>query len=172
MQGGSSQKLTATAFCAGARRGILGAWAHCQRAPGSGQDLDGAGSGRARLQGRAASSWIRGDDVMKYRHVVIRQFGGPEVLQVAEDDLPAPHSGQALVKVLAADVGFSDVNIRRGRYPRGPRPPFTPGYAMVGVVNQLGPGTAGLETGQRVAAGKTATITVGYGTCQITVEPS
>lgn len=89
---------------------------------------------------------------MKYRHVVIRQFGGPEVLQVAEDDLAAPGSGQALVKVLAADVGFSDVNIRRGRYPRGPRPPFTPGYAMVGVVDQLGPGTAGLETGQRVAA--------------------
>jgi NADPH:quinone reductase-like Zn-dependent oxidoreductase len=89
---------------------------------------------------------------MKYRHVVIRQFGGPEVLQVVEDDLAAPSSGQALVKVLAADVGFSDVNIRRGRYPRGPRPPFTPGYAVVGVVDQLGSGTAGLETGQRVAA--------------------
>jgi len=89
---------------------------------------------------------------MKYRHVLVRQFGGPEVLQVVEDDLAAPGSGQALVKVLAADVGFSDVNIRRGRYPRGPRPPFTPGYAMVGVVDQLGPGTAGLETGQRVAA--------------------
>ncbi len=89
---------------------------------------------------------------MKYRHVVIRQFGGPEVLQVVEDDLPAPGSGQALVKVLAADVGFSDVNIRRGRYPDGPRPPFTPGYAVVGVVEQLGPNAPGLELGQRVAA--------------------
>jgi NADPH:quinone reductase-like Zn-dependent oxidoreductase len=89
---------------------------------------------------------------MKYRHVVVRQFGGPEVLQVVEDDLAAPRSGRALVKVLAADVGFSDVNIRRGRYPRGPRPPFTPGYAMVGVVDQLGPDTAELATGQRVAA--------------------
>ena len=89
---------------------------------------------------------------MKYRHVVIRQFGGPEVLQVVEDDLPAPGSGEALVKVLAADVGFSDVNIRRGRYPGAPRPPFTPGYAMVGVVDQLGPDTAGLVIGQRVAA--------------------
>jgi NADPH:quinone reductase-like Zn-dependent oxidoreductase len=89
---------------------------------------------------------------MKYRHVVIGQFGGPEVLQVVEDDLAAPRSGQALVKVLAADVGFSDVNIRRGRYPRGPRPPFTPGYAMVGVVDRLGPDAAGLQPGQRVAA--------------------
>jgi NADPH:quinone reductase len=89
---------------------------------------------------------------MKYRHVMIRQFGGPEVLHVVEDELPAPRRGQALVKILAADVGFSDVNIRRGRYPRAPRPPFTPGYAMVGVVDQLGPDTAGLKTGQRVAA--------------------
>src|SRR5262249_57148350 len=99
--------------------------------------------------GGVAGGWIRGDDVMKCRHVVVRQFGGPEVLQVVEDDLAAPRSGQALVKVLAADVGFSDVNIRRGRYPRGPRPPFTPGYAMVGVVDQLGPDTAGAARGPR-----------------------
>ena len=89
---------------------------------------------------------------MKYRHVVVRHTGGPEVLQIAEDELPAPVGGQVLVKILAADVGFSDVNIRRGRYPGGPRPPFTPGYAIVGVVERLGPDTSGLEAGQAVAA--------------------
>ena len=89
---------------------------------------------------------------MKYRHVVVRRTGGPEVLQITEDELPAPISGQALVKILAADVGFSDVNLRRGRYPGGPRPPFTPGYAIVGVVERLGPDTAGLQAGQAVAA--------------------
>jgi len=89
---------------------------------------------------------------MKYRHVVVRHTGGPEVLQIAEDELPAPIGGQVLVKILAADVGFSDVNIRRGRYPGGPRPPFTPGYAIVGVVERLGPDTSGLEAGQAVAA--------------------
>ena len=89
---------------------------------------------------------------MKYRHVVVRHTGGPEVLQIAEDELPAPIGGQVLVKILAADVGFSDVNIRRGRYPGGPRPPFTPGYAIVGVVERLGPDTSGPEAGQAVAA--------------------
>jgi NADPH:quinone reductase len=89
---------------------------------------------------------------MKYRHVVVRRTGGPEVLQIAEDELPAPISGQALVKILAADVGFSDVNIRRGRYPGGPRPPFTPGYAIAGVVERLGPDTTGPQAGQAVAA--------------------
>ena len=62
-----------------------------------------------------------------YRHVVVEHTGGPEVMQVVEDALPAPRAGQVRVKILAADVSFSDVNIRRGRYPGAPRPPFTPG---------------------------------------------
>jgi NADPH:quinone reductase-like Zn-dependent oxidoreductase len=74
------------------------------------------------------------------------------VLEILEDELRAPEAGEAQVKVLAADVGFSDVNLRRGRYPGGPRPPFTPGYAIVGVVDALGPGTGGLQVGQMVGA--------------------
>jgi NADPH:quinone reductase-like Zn-dependent oxidoreductase len=89
---------------------------------------------------------------MKYRHVVVQHTGGPEVLHVVEDELAAPGTGQARVKILAADVSFSDVNLRRGRYPGAPRPPFTPGYAMVGVVDQLGPEAADLAVGQAVAA--------------------
>ena len=73
-------------------------------------------------------------------------------MKLVDEELPSPGIGQALIKVLAADVSFSDVNLRRGRYPGGPRLPFTPGYAMVGVVEQLGPETAELAVGDRVAA--------------------
>jgi NADPH:quinone reductase-like Zn-dependent oxidoreductase len=89
---------------------------------------------------------------MKYRHVVVREFGEPEVLEVVEDELADPGPGEARVRILAADVGFSDVNIRRGRYPGGPRPPFTPGYAIVGVVDALGPATSGVKVGQSVSS--------------------
>jgi NADPH2:quinone reductase len=89
---------------------------------------------------------------MRYRHVVVRAFGGPEVLEIVDDELAVPARGEARVRILAADVGFSDVNIRRGRYPGGPRPPFTPGYAVIGVVDALGPATGGLELGQLVGA--------------------
>ena len=89
---------------------------------------------------------------MKYRRVVVQRTGGPEVLQLVDDELPIPETGQARIKVLAADVSFSDVNMRRGRYPGGPRPPFTPGYAMVGAVDQLGPSTSGPALEQMVAA--------------------
>ena len=69
---------------------------------------------------------------MKYIRVIVSQTGGPGVMQLIEEELPVPGPGQVRIKVLAADVSFSDVNIRRGRYPGGPKPPFTPGYAMVG----------------------------------------
>jgi hypothetical protein len=90
------------------------------------------------------------DQVMKYRHVVVRRTGGPEVMQIVEDELPAPISGQVLVKILAADVGFSDVNIRRGRYPGGPRPPFTPGpYLLWGLQPVHRPAAAGIVSRAR-----------------------
>src|SRR5262249_55302103 len=89
---------------------------------------------------------------VKFRCVLVERFGGPEVMHLVEDELPTPLVGQARVKILAADVSYSDVNVRRGRYPGGPRPPFTPGYAMVGVVDELGPSTSGPPAGQLVAA--------------------
>src|SRR5262249_10022395 len=89
---------------------------------------------------------------MKYQRVVLQRTGGPDVLQVVEDEIPAPGSNQARVKILAADVSFSDVLMRRGQYPGAPRPPFTPGYAMVGVVEQLGSGALAPPVGQTVAA--------------------
>lgn len=84
--------------------------------------------------------------------MVVQRTGGPEVLQLVDSELPIPETGQARIKVLAADVSFSDVNMRRGRYPGGPRPPFTPGYAMVGEVDQLGANTSGATLKQVVAA--------------------
>ena len=88
----------------------------------------------------------------KYRRIVIEQTGAPEVMHLVEDEIPTPAAGQARVKVLAADVSFSDVNLRRGRYPGAPPVPFTPGYAMVGVVDALAPGINAPAPGQMVAA--------------------
>jgi NADPH:quinone reductase-like Zn-dependent oxidoreductase len=89
---------------------------------------------------------------MKYRRVVVERTGPPEVMELVEEHLPAPSRGQVRVKILAADVSSSDVNLRRGRYPGAPRPPFTPGYAMAGIVDGLGPETSGPPVGRSVVA--------------------
>jgi NADPH:quinone reductase-like Zn-dependent oxidoreductase len=90
---------------------------------------------------------------MAWQRIRVARFGGPEVLELAsEDALPQPGSGEVRIKVLAAGTGFTDTFIRRGRYPdyRGPLP-FTPGYELVGTVEQLGAGVEDPPIGTLVA---------------------
>jgi NADPH:quinone reductase-like Zn-dependent oxidoreductase len=50
---------------------------------------------------------------MRYRRVVKSRHGGPDVLQVAEANLPDPAAGEVRVKVLAAGVSAFDLMYRR-----------------------------------------------------------
>jgi NADPH:quinone reductase len=86
------------------------------------------------------------------KRVIVDHFGGPEVLKVVEEDDPRPGPGEARVKVLAAGVSFTDALIRAGTYLGGPKPPFTPGYELVGIVEELGAACSRLKVGDRVGA--------------------
>lgn len=86
------------------------------------------------------------------KRVLVDHFGGPEVLKVVEEDAPQPGPGEVRVRVLAAGVSFTDAQIRAGTYLGGPKPPFTPGYELVGIVEQLGAACERLKEGDRVGA--------------------
>jgi NADPH2:quinone reductase len=86
------------------------------------------------------------------KRVVVDHFGGPEVLRVVEDDVPRPGPGEVLVRVLAAGVSYTDAMLRAGTYLGVPKPPFTPGYELVGVVEELGPGCLRLRVGDRIGS--------------------
>jgi len=90
---------------------------------------------------------------MSYKKVILNEFGGPEVLQLIEENaLPEPHTGEVRVKVLAASATFTDTMVRKGIYfGFKETPPLSPGYDMVGVVDNIGAGVSGLEVGQMVA---------------------
>ena len=71
---------------------------------------------------------------------------------VEETELPEPKPGEVRVKVLATSAAFTDVWIRKGTYPDvKEKPPFSPGYDMVGVADKLGEGVTRFQVGQRVA---------------------
>jgi len=89
---------------------------------------------------------------MKNTRVVIAGHGGPEVLKVIEEDLPAPRSGEVRLRVLAIGVAFADVLMRYGMYPNTPPLPFSPGYDVAGVIDDLGEGVSGFAPGDTVAA--------------------
>jgi NADPH:quinone reductase-like Zn-dependent oxidoreductase len=86
------------------------------------------------------------------KRVVVDHFGGPEVLRVVEEDDPEPGQGEVRVRVLAAGVSYTDAMLRAGTYLGVPKPPFTPGYELVGVVEKLGPGCSRLRVGDRIGA--------------------
>jgi NADPH2:quinone reductase len=49
-------------------------------------------------------------------------------------------------------VSLPDVLAREGVHPETPRVPYTPGWDLVGIVDQIGEGVSGFELGQTVAA--------------------
>jgi NADPH:quinone reductase-like Zn-dependent oxidoreductase len=89
---------------------------------------------------------------MAYKRVIIKEFGPPEVLQLIEEPhLPEPKPGEIRVRVLTTSAAFTDTMIRKGVYHDvKEKPPFSPGYDMVGVVDKPGEGTSKFKVGDRV----------------------
>ena len=67
------------------------------------------------------------------RAVVIEEFGGPEVLQVAEIDEPTPGEGEVLIVVARGGVNFADTHTREDAYVARYGLPLTPGNEVVGT---------------------------------------
>lgn len=84
--------------------------------------------------------------------IVVEHYGGPEELKVVQQECRDPNAGEVRVKVQAAGVSLPDVMAREGAHPETPRVPFTPGWDLVGVVDQVGEGVQGFTPGQVVAA--------------------
>lgn len=82
--------------------------------------------------------------------------------------MPEPGAGEVRIKVRASGVGAADVAGRGGCGGRlAHRLPFVPGREVVGTVDELGDGVAGLYVGQRVAA-----LTAQGGWGEVLVRPA
>ena len=81
--------------------------------------------------------------------VRIREFGGPEVMQLETVPLPEPGPGEVCVRHTAIGFNYIDVYQRRGIYPL-PLPTGL-GHEAAGVVEAIGPAVRDLRVGDRVA---------------------
>ncbi len=68
------------------------------------------------------------------RAIVVKQPGGPEVLQLGEVPDPQPREGDLIVRIRAAGVNRADLLQRLGRYPPPPGEPETLGLEVAGEV--------------------------------------
>lgn len=102
--------------------------------------------------------------------ILAREFGGPEVLKIEEVADPNAGPGQVRVRVHAIGVNPYDTYMRSGSYAIRPDLPYTPGADAAGVIDQVGSGVTGWQSGDRVyvsgtAAGKAHGAYAQYAVC-------
>lgn len=85
------------------------------------------------------------------KRVIVSEFGGPDVVRMVEEPLPYPGTGQVRVRVVAAGVSYADLLMREGVHPETKSPPFTPGWDIVGRVDEVGEAVTSFAIGQWVA---------------------
>ena len=84
------------------------------------------------------------------RAVVLKGFGGLEMLEERDLPVPEPGPGEVLVRNLAVAVNPVDAKIRAAGRWAGVEPPFVLGYDAAGVVAKVGPGVKDLKEGDEV----------------------
>jgi NADPH:quinone reductase-like Zn-dependent oxidoreductase len=89
------------------------------------------------------------EEVRAMRIVTQKSLGGPEVLEVVEAEKPRPGAGEVLLRVHAVALNPVDAAVRSGSIPLFGEPPFSIGWDVSGVVEEVGPG-AGFAVGDEV----------------------
>ena len=83
------------------------------------------------------------------RAILIERFGGPEVMQLVDVQVPTPGPGEVVVANEAIGVNMLDTYVRKGLYQVAL--PSGLGAEGAGRIESVGPGVAGLAPGSRVA---------------------
>ena len=83
------------------------------------------------------------------RAIQIEEFGGPEVLKLADLPVPEPGDGEVLIKVARAGLNFADTHQRENSYLARFELPLVPGAEVAGTVERA---SDGLDEGRRVVA--------------------
>jgi putative PIG3 family NAD(P)H quinone oxidoreductase len=101
------------------------------------------------------------------RTVEITQYGGPEVLRIAEAPAPEPGHGEVLIRVSAAGVNRADIMQRQGHYPPPPGASSILGLEVSGHIAESGAGVNDWKRGDAVCA-----LLAGGGYAEYCVAPS
>jgi NADPH:quinone reductase-like Zn-dependent oxidoreductase len=82
----------------------------------------------------------------------VHQYGGSEQLKLEQLPCPEPQAGEVLIRVHAAGVLLAEWKLRQGFF-QVVRPvsfPYIPGFAIAGVVEEIGPNVTTFVIGQAV----------------------
>ncbi|WP_018923477.1 zinc-binding dehydrogenase [Salsuginibacillus kocurii] len=86
------------------------------------------------------------------RSVLIERTGKHPHVTMIEESIPAPKADEVIVRVHYCGVANADLMMINGSYLGQPKPPFTPGYDLVGEVVGVGRNVSSTLKGEYVAA--------------------
>ena len=84
--------------------------------------------------------------------ITLREFGGPEMMELSEVEKPSPADGRILIKVMNSSVNRPDIIQREGNYPPPPGDSEILGLEVAGVVESNGNNATRFKPGDRVVA--------------------
>jgi len=87
---------------------------------------------------------------VKYKRIIVSKCGGPENLQLVEEEIPEPRSGEVRIKILTAGVSLADILMRECVHPESifKRGPFSLGWDIVGTIDKVGENVSATSTWQ------------------------
>jgi len=103
----------------------------------------------------------------RMNYIQITQPGGPQVLELAQAEVPQPGPQDLLIKVHAAGINRPDVLQRAGHYPMKPGMSPVPGLEVAGEVVAIGDDVTGFKVGDTVCA-----LTNGGGYAEYCLAPA
>jgi len=99
--------------------------------------------------------------------VLLKGFGGLDVLTVGEVEKPTPNDDQVLIKVAATSINRPDLVQREGKYPPPPGDSDILGLEVAGVIEEVGKNVTGWKKDDRVVSlvggGGYAEYAIAYG---------
>jgi NADPH:quinone reductase len=82
--------------------------------------------------------------------VQLKEYGGPEVLEMVEIEKPVPSGREVLIEIKAIGINYADTARREGQYVVKTPLPFIPGAEIAGIVASVGDKVTSVKPGMRV----------------------
>ena len=96
--------------------------------------------------------WTLRDSMTHRKRAVYSRKGGPNVIEIIEEEMSSLDSHQIRIDVHYAGINFADLMMRVGLYGAAPPFPFTPGYEVSGIISEIGNAVENLTVGEAVVA--------------------
>tara|TARA_A100001015_G_scaffold289941_1_gene362381 strand:- start:941 stop:1912 length:972 start_codon:yes stop_codon:yes gene_type:complete len=85
-------------------------------------------------------------------NIIVKKYGKPEVLSYEKDTEKKILKNCVKILVASAGINFADILTIQGRYQERPRPPFSPGLEVSGIIQKVGKDVTGFKAGEKVMA--------------------